>query len=749
MKIAVIGGGPGGLYFSILLKKQQPTFEISVFEQNKADDSFGFGVVFSDETLSEFLQKDQKSYDLIKNSFAYWDDLDVVLNGKSVRISGNGFCGCSRKTLLKLLQQRALEEGVNLHFETSIEPDTAVLAYDLIVAADGIGSKFRTQFSETFKTEVTLHSNRFVWMGSTKPLDAFAYFFRTTVHGAIVAHAYQYEAGKSTWILECSETTWKNAGFENLDEAQTVAVLQDLFSEELDGHGLLTNKSIWRQFPEVHNQNWHHNNIVLLGDSKATAHFSIGSGTKLAMESAIALAEAVQTHQTNLPEVYAQYEQNRRKRVEAIQHAAVVSLKWFESMDLQVKKPFEAFAMAVMTRAKKVTYENLRIRDRKFTDFVAQAFAEKNVASIDSPAFQPLKINGCTLSNRIAMSAMGQYCSENGLPNDWHFQHYTSRALQGLGLIITEATAVSAGSRIAETCTGIYNSEQQESWQKINSFIHENSDTKIWIQLAHAGRKSVIEPVGPSAIPFHENGKTPEILYESDLERITNDFVAAAERAVSSGFDGIEIQMHHGFLLGSFISPLTNLRNDDYGGSIENRMRFPIHVLKAIRTVVARDFPISVRISATDWHSKGVSKSDIQTFVSTLKENGADIINVSTGNTHAQQQVKVTPMWQVPYSDEIRNASNVKTITAGEITDIDQINTILLAEKADLIALGKPLLLNPGFVMKAAAYEGVTLNKIPKAYQRSWDSLLKTTQFERMQLERMKQALKPKSHKPQ
>ncbi len=748
MKIAVIGGGPGGLYFSILTKKALPHCEIDVFERNKADDSFGFGVVFSDETLSEFLTRDPKSYELIRSRFAYWDELDVARDGQKVRITGNGFCGCSRKTLLQLLHQRCREEGVNLHFEAEANYNELSARYDLVVAADGIGSLTRSGLSEKFGTTISLQKNRFVWMGSTKPLDAFTYFFRNTQHGPMVAHTYQYEEGMSTWIFECSDETWTKWGFQTENEADTIQKISEIFKEELAGHSLITNKSHWRQFPRVSNSKWSYNNIVLLGDAKATAHFSIGSGTKLAMECAIALSDAVVADPSNIQAAFQQYENKRRSRVETIQHAADVSLSWFEQMERNIKHPFQQFAFGVMTRAKKVTYENLSIRDKSFTNKVLNEFIELNHLNKEtqSATFTPFKIRELELENRILMSPMGQYAALDGIVNDWHLVHYGSRATGGVGLIIAEMTAISAAGRITPGCAGIYNDEQVMAWRRITDFIHKNSSTKIALQIGHSGPKGNWDTVAASPIAFSEKHANPKEIDEADMVTLIEQFVAAATNAEKAGFDMIELQAHHGFLLASFLSPLTNKRTDQYGGSIENRLKFPLRVFQSMRWVFAEDKPMSVRISASDWKDGGISEEEVMTIARAFKAAGADIINVSTGNTVIDQQPQTGRMWQVPFSDAVRNTVDVPTITSGNISDIDQINTIILGGKADLVSLGKPLLLDVSFVRHAQAYEGIDM-VVPMAYEKGKAHLLPLKTSERRSTESMKKALKPESHK--
>jgi len=761
--IAVIGGGPGGLYFSILTKKAFPACEIDVYERNKADDSFGFGVVFSDETLSEFLTRDPKSYELIRKHFAYWDDLDVARDGQIVRITGNGFCGCSRKKLLQLLQQRCVEEGVNLHFEHTID-DVATLKADYIVACDGINSAIRTQFETDFGTETVLKKNKFVWLGSTKPLDAFTYFFRTTPFGTFVAHSYQYEEGMSTWIFECSPQTWENAGFETTNEADTISKIESIFSEELDGHGLISNRSHWRQFPAITNKKWFKDNIVLLGDAKATAHYSIGSGTKLAMECAISLSDGIVKFGTNKEAAFDYYEKSRRNRVEMIQYAANVSLDWFENMERYIDFDFNQFAFGVMTRSKKVTFENLALRDASFPKKVLTEFNSKqDFENLTTPApFSPFYLQGLKLENRIVMAPMGQYQAEQGVPNAWHFSHYTQRALGGLGLIITEMTAVSDTGRITLGCTGIYNENQIVEWKKINNFIHQYSHCKTAIQLGHSGRKgSVKKPwdaeklpasqqwnlISASPIPFTEEGIIPKEMTQEDMDVVVQQFKTATQNAEKAGFDMIELQAHHGFLLASFLSPLINVRTDEFGGAIENRLKFPLRVFKAVRENFPKEKPISVRISATDWAENGISERDVLTIAKAFKEAGAAIINVSTGNTVSHQQPQMGRMWQTPFSDLIRNTIHVPTITAGSITDIDQINTIILNGKADLVALGKPLLLNPYFVRTAQAYENFEAIDIPNAYKMGVQPLFSEEKSKRSMVESMKKALKPKSHK--
>jgi anthraniloyl-CoA monooxygenase len=765
MKISIIGGGPGGLYFSILTKKAMPNCQIDIYERNKPDDSFGFGVVFSDETLGEFLKRDMQSYELIRSNFAYWDDIIIARDGKEVSIAGNGFCGCSRKTLLQLLQQRCIEEGVNLHFEQNVDDLNKFKESDIVIASDGIGSAIRTQFQKEFGTKITLKKNRFVWLGSTKPLGAFTYFFRNTPHGMFVAHSYQYEKGMSTWIFECSDETWNKAGFEVTNETDTIAKISELFKEELDGHPLNSNKSHWRQFPHVTNKNWFHNNIVLLGDAKATAHYSIGSGTKLAMDSAIGLSDAVLANPNDVQAAFRQYDKSRRNTVEMIQYAAIVSLDWFENMDRNAQHDFQQFAFGCMTRSKKVTFENLALRDASFPEKVLTEFnANLGISDSKTPAaFTPFSLRKMKLENRIVMAPMGQYSAENGLVNNWHLVHYGARATGGIGLILTEMTAVSKTGRITLGCAGIWNENQVVEWKKITDFIHQNSNSKIGIQLGHSGRKGAVnvpnvgnniplekeswDLISASSIAFSSKNAFPKEMTLEDMNKVISEFVQATKNADAADFDMIELQAHHGFLLASFLSPLTNIRKDEFGGSIENRLKFPLNVFSEMRKVFNPDKPMSVRISASDWAENGISEEDVLQIAIAFKTAGADIINVSTGNTVENQKPLVGRMWQTPFSDAIRNSVHIPTITAGYIQDIDQINTILLNGRADLVALGRPLLLDANFVRNAQAYEQFKATDIPNQYLAGISHLYPFKSAERKQLEGMRKALKPKSNK--
>src|SRR3984957_493647 len=591
MKIAIIGGGPAGLYAAILLKKQRPQAKVTVYERNRADDTFGFGVVFSDATLDNFEKYDSPSYRRITQEFAYWDDIAVHFRGTVHRVGGNGFCGCARRSLLLILQERARELGVTLLFETDIEDEARFADADLVVLADGINSRFRDKYIEHFQPEVDLRSNIFAWMGSTKPLDAFTFIFQETEWGPFIAHAYQYEMGRSTWIFETDPETFQRAGLAGLSEKQSADRMAAIFGWFLEGHPLLINRSMWRNFPMIRSKRWVKDNRVLLGDAKATAHFSIGSGTKLAMEDAIALSDAMLRTPT-IEAALKQYEDGRREEVEKTQHAADVSLVWFEHVDRFWDFDPVQFAFGVMTRAKAITYDNLTLRAPDFVGEVDKAFARQvraqgfdvDVEKPLPPMFQPLRLREMTLDNRAVVSPVCMYSAKEGVPGDFHFVHYGSRALGGAGLIFTEMTCVGRDARITPGCTGLWNDEQQAAWRRIVDFVHANSATKFCLQLGHAGRKGatklmwdgIDEPlehgawpiVSASSIPYYPNSQVPRAMTRADMDLVAADYVQAVGRAARAGFDMIELHAAHGYLLASFISPLTNTRDDEYGGNL-------------------------------------------------------------------------------------------------------------------------------------------------------------------------------------
>ncbi len=772
MKVDVIGGGPAGLYLAILMKKDRPDAEITVFERNRPDDTFGFGVVFSDETLAAFEAYDRESYQAIVDNFAYWDDIEIHFKGTVRRIGGNGFCGCSRMTLLRLLQERARALGVVLEFETIVDPSLAAHAgADLIVAADGINSAIRDARREHFGTKIDLRPNKFAWMGSTRAFDAFTFFFRETEHGIFIAHCYQYEPGRSTWVMEAQPETFVRAGLDKLDEAQSAAFLEGVFREELRGHRLLINRSMWRNFPRVSNARWVKDNIVLIGDAKATAHFSIGSGTKLAMEDAIALYDAFRaTGWRDVGAALQHFETSRRDEVEKTQHAADVSLVWFEHVDRFWPMDPQRFTFGLMTRAKAITYDNLRLRAPAFVDeidrMVAEAVRSQGFA-VDTlrptaPMFQPFRLRGLMLANRVVVSPMCQYSATDGVPGDWHLVHYGARAVGGAGLMFTEMTDVSAEARITYGCTGMYDDAQEAAWKRIVDFVHANSAAKFCLQLGHAGRKGatklmwegIDEPlehgawpiIAASPLPYYPHSQVPREMTQADMDKVVADFVAAAKRAIRAGFDMLEVHAAHGYLLASFISPLTNIRTDEYGGTLENRMRFPLEVFRAVRAVWPDDKPMSVRISATDWEDGGLTGEEAVTVARLFAEAGCDLIDVSTGQTTPDAQPIYGRMFQTPFADQIRNEAGLATMCVGAITTADQVNTIVAAGRADLVALARPHLTDPSFAMKAAAWYGAADIHCPPQYLAGRDQIFRNSERDRAELTELRLKAKPKSH---
>jgi anthraniloyl-CoA monooxygenase len=768
MKIAIIGGGPAGLYSAILLQKQRPDAEITVYERNRADDTFGFGVVFSDATLDNFEKYDLPSYRRITQEFAYWDDIAVHFRGSVHRVGGNGFCGCSRRKLLLILQERARELGVTLTFEIEIEDEARFADADLVVISDGINSRFREKYIEHFQSEVDLRSNMFAWMGSTRPLDAFTFIFQETEFGPFIAHAYQYEAGRSTWIFETDPETFKRAGLGGLDEKQSAARMAEIFGWFLEGHPVLTNRSMWRNFPMIRSKRWVRDNMVLIGDAKATAHFSIGSGTKLAMEDAIALADAMH-RAPNIAVALQRYEQGRREEVEKTQHAADVSLVWFEHVDRFWDFDPVQFAFGVMTRAKAITYDNLMLRAPDFVHEVDKAFARQVRArgfKVDAdkplaPMFQPLRLREMTLANRTVVSPMCMYSAKEGVPNDFHFVHYGSRALGGAGLIFTEMTCVGRDARITPGCAGLWNDEQQAAWQHIVDFVHANSAARICLQLGHAGRKGATrlmwdgmdrpleeggwDVISASPLPYFPDSQVPREMDRAAMDAVKAEFVASAERGEMCGFDMLELHCAHGYLLASFISPLTNERTDAYGGSLANRLRYPLEIFEALRAVWPAHKPMSVRISATDWADGGITGDDAVEIARAFAEAGVDLVDVSTGQTVRDSRPVYGRMFQTPFSDQVRNEARVATMCVGNITTADQVNTILAAGRADLVALGRPHLIDPAFTLKAAAWYRADGVFCPPQYLPGKEQIFRNSERERQDFEELKIKAKPKT----
>jgi anthraniloyl-CoA monooxygenase len=770
MKISIVGGGPGGLYFALLAQKAWPRWDITVYERNRPDDTFGFGVVFSDQTLDAFKAYDGPSYEMIRRRFAYWGDVDVVYKGRTMRSGGNGFCGCSRVALLHILHDRCRELGVKLKFQQEIDSLEGFPDSDLIVVADGINSKIREQNKDHFQPSVDLRPNKFTWLGSTRPLDAFKYFFRETPEGILLAHCYQYEEGRSTWIIETDEGTWKNFGFDAMDEAAMLETVEGVFAEELDGHRMIPNRSVWRNFPTITNQTWVKGNAVLIGDAKATAHFSIGSGTKLAMEDAIALFEAVRS-QGSVGKALERYNTARREEVEKTQHAANVSLAWFEHMRRYWDMDPLQFAFGVMSRSKQITWENLELRDPEFVREVRHWYATKvkdqgfdiDLANPPVPMFTPFRLRGMTVENRIAVSAMDQYSAVDGVPGDWHLVHLGSRAVGGAGMVFVEMTCVSPEARITTGCTGLWNEAQRDAFRRITDFCHANSKARLCLQIGHSGRKGSTQlgwekmdhplesgnwpVVSASAIPYYEGiSPVPKELSSSEMQTIIHQFERSTQLADEAGFDMLEIHMAHGYLLASFISPLTNKRTDKYGGPIENRMRFPLAVFEACRKKFPKEKPMSVRISAADWVPGGLSGEDLMALTRMLKDAGCDLIDCSTGQTVPQQRPVYGRMYQAPFADWVRNETGIATMTVGAVTTADQANTLLASGKADLVALGRPHLANPYFTLQASAWYQHEGQFWPPQYLPGKDQALRNAPREREELTELRLRARPASH---
>lgn len=731
MRISCIGGGPASLYFAILMRKAFPETRISVVERNRPDDTFGWGVVFSDETLSGFERADPETYREIRKAFAYWGDIDTWVGGTMVRSTGHGFCGLSRKRLLQIFHDRCRDLGVTLRFQEEVTDLAPHLSADLVVAADGVHSAIRAARVDRFRPTIVSGRCRFAWLGTTKPLTAFTFVFKANEHGLFAVHAYPFEPNLSTWIVECREETWKRAGLDRATEAETVAYVGKLFAEHLDGHRLLTNRSVWRVFPEIRCERWSDGNVVLLGDAVHTAHFSIGSGTKLAMEDAIALADAFATHGTaDVPKVLAAYEAARRPDVERLQSVAKTSQTWFEEVERWARQDPVQFTFNLMTRSKRITYDNLAKRDpalvaRANATFWAGTEAPPAVASSTPPMFAPLTLRGVTLPNRVVVSPMCQYMAKDGVPGDWHLVHLGGLAVGGAGLVLAEMTDVSPEGRITKGCTGMWDEAQTEAWARIVAFAHAHGAGKIGVQLAHAGRKGAcalpwegdrpLPPaerwplLAPSAVPFLPDGPVPKAMDRADMDRVVTQFAAAADRAQRAGFDVVEVHMAHGYLLSSFLSPLSNRRTDAWGGSLEHRLRFPLEVLTAVRAVWPADKPLFVRISASDWMAdgSGTTEEEAVEIARALAAHGCDVVDVSSGGNALESRPRYGRMYQVPFADRIRHATGVRVMTVGGVQGADHVNTILAAGRADLCALARPHLLDPHLTMRAATTYGV------------------------------------------
>jgi anthraniloyl-CoA monooxygenase len=733
--VALVGAGPAGLYLAILLKRDDPGHQVTVYERNRIEDTFGFGVVFSDETLENVGEADPETNQAMANAAARWEDIEIHYRGTVMRSTGHRFAGVERKTLLELLARRARSLGVEVQWQREIRDlsDCGLPTADLIVAADGAASPVRDRMADQFEPHLDWRRNRFVWLGSTRPFPAFTFYFKPSPVGLWRTHAYQYAPGRSTFIVEAREETWKASSLDENDEPATVAYLEHLFKDELQGHALLPNRSIWRRFPTVRNARWHSGNVVLLGDAAHTAHFSVGSGTKLAMEDAIALAAALKV-EPSIPEALAGYEAGRRPQVESLQRAAQASLEWFESAERYHDTEPLQFAFNLLTRSLRITHENLRLRDPALVAQVDRWFAEQAsrqsgrqvpVDPSPPPLFTPYRLRELVLPNRIVVSSMCQYRAEDGLPNDWHLVHLASRAIGGAGLVMTEMTDVSREGRISPGCAGMYLPAHVAGWQRIVEFVHRESEAKIGIQLSHAGRKGSTrvlwegedEPlpegnwplIAPSPIPYRPHNQTPREMTRGDMDEVAADFVRATSMATSAGFDLLELHLAHGYLLASFISPLTNRRTDEYGGSLPNRMRYPLEIVTRVRAEWPQARPLSVRISAVDWAPGGMEAHDAVEVARMVVAAGADIVDVSAGQTVPEGKPVYGRQFQTPFSDRIRHEARVPTMTVGNISSPADVNTILAAGRADLVVLARAHLWDPYWTRHAAADLGYAL----------------------------------------
>ncbi|MCW2288681.1 bifunctional salicylyl-CoA 5-hydroxylase/oxidoreductase [Leucobacter luti] len=732
-RIAIIGGGPAGLYFAVLAKKLDPSHDITIWERNARDDTFGFGVVFSDETLSGIENADPEVYAAMQSCFAQWNEIDVHFKGERITIGGQGFAATSRKELLLLLQERALALGVTIHFRTEA-PDVDELSrdYDLVVACDGINSRVRPHYADSFKPTLDPRQSKFIWLGLDRAIEAFTFHVKHTPWGIMQVHAYPYSATESTFLVEMHEDVWRSAGFDasestsfppGVSDDESVAKLGAIFAEELDGATLLTNNSKWITFNTVRNEQWRHENVVLLGDAAHTAHFSIGSGTKLALEDALALAANVHEFPEDLPAALEAYEEERRPVVLSLQRAAQASLEWFENIGQYADQDPLQFAFNLLTRSRRITFENLGLRDAEFADIMQRDFAQR-VSGADIPAmFQPAQIGKLELKNRIIVSAMNQYSAEDGLVGDFHLVHIGSRATGGAGLIMSEMIAPSADGRISPGCPGLYTDEQRNAWARIVDYVHANSTAKIGAQIGHSGRKGSTkkmwegiddpveaggwEVIAPSAIPYGPGCNVPREATSADLDRVRSEYTAAARRADEAGFDLIELHAAHGYLLSSFLSPIANQRTDSYGGSLENRLRYPLEVFDAVRAVWPEEKPLLVRISAHDWVPGGNTDEEAVAIAAAFIEHGADGIDVSSGQVSKTEKPQFGRSYQTPFADKIRNRvaekAGVPVIAVGAISSYDDVNSLLLAGRCDFVAIGRSHLYDPHWTLHAAA----------------------------------------------
>lgn len=753
MRIVCIGGGPAGLYFALLMKKQHPGHHVTVVERNRPFDTFGWGVVFSDATMQSMRQWDPATAETIEDAFNHWDDIELVFKGRKIRTTGHGFVGIGRKKMLNILQERCIELGVELVFETDVQGDQDFPDADLIISSDGVNSRIRHKYADVFKPDMVMRPNRYIWLGTDKRFDAFTFDFQRTEHGWFQAHIYRFDDNTSTFIVETTDDVFKAHGIDEMDQDQSIAFCEKLFAETLDGHKLMTNArhlrgSAWLNFGRLICDKWSHFNgnshVVLMGDSAHTAHFAIGSGTKLAIDDAIELTrqfDLIGHDKASIPAVLEAYEEIRRVDVARIQNAARNAMEWFEVVGKRYADTLEPeqFMYSMLTRSQRISHENLRLRDKDWLEGYERWFAERagvNPApngSVPPPMFTPFTIRGLTLKNRIVMSPMAMYSATDGLPDDFHLVHIGARAMGGAALVFPEMTCVSPDARITPGCLGLWNDEQAQAFKRMVDFVHQQTPAKIGIQIGHAGRKGatrvpwegIDQPVeqggwpliSASALPYLRHSDMPREMTREDMDRVLADFVSATERARDLGFDILELHAAHGYLLSSFLSPLTNMRDDEYGGSHENRARYPLEVFSAIRAVWPEDKPISVRLSTHDWYEGGNTPEDAAIFAQMFKDAGADMIDCSSGQVVKEEQPVYGRLFQTPFSDKIRNEIQVPTIAVGAISEADHANSIIAAGRADLCAVARPHLADPAFVLHEAAKIGYDEQEWPKQYR--------------------------------
>ncbi|HEY3852466.1 MAG TPA: bifunctional salicylyl-CoA 5-hydroxylase/oxidoreductase [Steroidobacteraceae bacterium] len=749
-RIVCPGGGPAGLYAAILLRKALPSASVEVYERNRPDDTFGWGVVFSDQTMENFRAADPASHASILADFHHWDDIDVHFGGRRFVSGGHGFAGISRKRLLNILQERARTLGVHLRFQHEVDDERDFADADLIIAADGINSKTRDRHAQVFEPGIDTRHCRFIWLGTTRPFAAFTFAFERTEHGWFQIHAYQFSKDLSTVIVETREETWRAHGLDRFDTGQSIAFCEALFGRYLDGHRLQSNAghlrgSAWLNFNRVQCMRWHHGNVVLIGDAAHTAHFSIGSGTKLAMEDAISLCRHVAgggaggiagaiAGGADLDRALRAYHEERNVEVLKLQSAARNRMEWFENVARYAHLPPEQFAYSLLTGSQRIGHDNLKTRDSRFVERYERWLAGRGGGEDPRPPmFLPFKLRGLELANRVVVSPMAQYCAVDGVPDDWHLVHYGHRALGGAGLVYTEMTCVSPEGRITPGCTGLWNDVQRDAWRRVVDFVHARTPAKICLQLGHSGRKGSTQlgwekmdhplPSGnwpllaPSPLPyFPDLSQTPIEMTRADMDRVREEFVRAARRGLEAGFDMLELHVAHGYLLASFLSPLTNRRTDSFGGDVRGRLRFPLEVLDAVRAEWPDDKPLSVRISATDWADGGLTAEDLLAIARAFKGAGVDLIDVSTGQTVPWQKPVYGRMWQTPFADQVRNEIGIATMAVGNIYEPDHVNSIIASGRADLCAIARPHLSNPAWTLEAAAKLGFHAQWWPQQY---------------------------------